>query len=112
MPWRRIVTLFVVYALIANVALLLFARDSYGVGTVAGMAVGLVLYLGAAWVLVKFGWNPPALRPRQQAAEAAERRAAAEARRSDAAAAPGAAGPRPKPAPTRRTNATNRRARR
>jgi len=112
-PWRRIVTLFAVYALVANAALLLFARETYGIGTVAGMGAGFVIYLGAAWVMVKLGWNPPSMRPRQAAAESAERRAARAATTSTPAAkASDPSGPRPKPAPTRRTNATNRRARR
>lgn len=103
-PWRRLLTLFAVYAVIATLAIVAFG-GGFRPATLAGMAVGLALYLGGAFVLVKFGWNPPALRPREAAREAAERRA------STATAAPvDRPVTRTKPAPTRRTNATNRRA--
>lgn len=104
-PWRRLLLLFAVYAVIATLAIAAFG-GGFRVGTFLGMAVGFALYLGGAFVLVKFGWNPPALRPREAAREAAERRSAT------AAAKPTEARPasRGKPAPTSRTNATNRRA--
>ena len=112
MPWRRLFNLFAVYAVIAIAAVALFARDAFSLATVGGLAMGLAIYLVLAWVLVKFGWNPPALRPGRAAAEAAERRAAADTARRSEAASGAATGPRPKPPPTRRTNAGNRRARR
>lgn len=109
MPWRRLLTLFGVYAAVATVALLVLARGNLG-ESLTGLLAGLVLYLGFAWVLVKFGWNPPSLRPRQAAREAQARKAAAtSAAAASATVAPDR--PRPKPAPTRRTNATNARAR-
>ena len=109
MPWKRLLALFAVYAVIANVALVIFARGRYNFGSFAGMLSGMVLYLGIAWVLVKFGWSPPSLRPGQAAREGAARRAASRAETRSTPSAPAA---RAKPAPTRRTNATNRRARR
>jgi len=110
-PWKRLLALFAVYAVIANVALVLFARDRYSFGSFAGMLSGMVLYLGIAWVLVKFGWNPPSLRPGQAAREGAARRAARATERPETRSTSPSPS-RAKPPPTRRTNATNRRARR
>lgn len=104
-PWGRLLRLFLVYAVIANVIFLVFFRDDFGSGALVGTVMGGALYLLISYVLVKFGWDPPVLRARANAREAAER---------SAASSPPARTPTPgtKPAPTKRTNATNPKARR
>ena len=104
------------FALYAVVAVVLFSvlGKGFDAGLLVGVAAGGVIYTLIATVMVKFGWNPPMFQSKEERAAAAtasaERRAARAAARSGGkggkggtAATPG----RAKPAPTRRTNATN-----
>jgi len=104
------------FALYAVVAVVLFSvlGKGFDAGLLVGVAAGGVIYALIATVMVKFGWNPPMFQSKEERAAAAtasaERRAARAAARSGGkggkggtAATPG----RAKPAPTRRTNATN-----
>ena len=104
------------FALYAVVAVVLFSvlGKGFDAGLLVGVAAGGVIYALIATVMVKLGWNPPMFQSKEVRAAAAtasgERRAARAAARSGGkggkggtAATPG----RAKPAPTRRTNATN-----
>ena len=104
------------FALYAVVAVVLFSvlGKGFDAGLLVGVAAGGVIYALIATVMVKFGWNPPMFQSKEERAAAAtasaERRAARAAARSGGkggkggtAATPG----RARPAPTRRTNATN-----
>jgi hypothetical protein len=104
-PWGRLLRLFLVYAVIANVIFFVFFRDDFGAGALVGTVMGGTAYLVISYVLVKFGWDPPMLRARANAREAAER-----ASTPATPTRPAAGGT--KPAPTKRTNATNPKARR
>jgi hypothetical protein len=110
-PWKKVLTPFALYAVVAVV---LFSVLGKGVdaGLLVGVAAGGVIYALLATVMVKFGWNPPMFQSREERAAAAA--AASERRAARAAAKSGGKAPDPaaraKPAPTRRTNATNPRA--
>jgi hypothetical protein len=93
---------------IANAVFLLFFRNDYGWGTIIGTVAGGVAYLAIAAVMVKFGWDPPMLRARQNAADA-RAKASSSSSTSTTKAAPVDRG---KPAPTKRTNAGNPKAKR
>ena len=104
------------FALYAVVAVVLFSvlGKGFDAGLLVGVAAGGVIYALIATVMVKFGWNPPMFQSKEERAAAAtasaERRAARAAARSGGKGGKGgtAATPaRAKPAPTRRTNATN-----
>jgi hypothetical protein len=97
-PWKRLLTFFAAYAGIA--AFLLTVLRGFDPSILSGLVLGGSVYLLIAVVLVKFGWNPPSFRSKNQRAEAA---AAAEARAAAKAPAPTPDGPRPRPKPTSRT---------
>ncbi len=101
-PWMKLLRLFLVYAVIANLIFFLFFRDDFGWGAVVGTAAGGAVYLVISSILVKFGWDPPMLRARANAREAKERTATATS--ASPAVRPAT---RTTPAPTRRTNAGN-----
>jgi hypothetical protein len=100
-PWKKMVGLFGIYAAVA-VVVFSFA-GGLDAGSVAGLLVGGLLYVGVATILVKFGWDPFT-----RASERAEARAAAKQARSSSGSTsssmPVDEGPRPKPAPTSRTS--------
>jgi hypothetical protein len=104
-PWKRLVTPFLIYAGVATVLFSFFGKSNIG-GIVGGVLIGGMLYLGVAVIMVKFGWNPPSFG--RQAREAG----ATTATRSTTTPAKTTAPERPraKPSPTSRTNAGNRRA--
>jgi hypothetical protein len=111
-PWKKVLTPFALYALVAVVLFSVLGKG-FDAGLLVGVAAGGVIYALLAAVMVKFGWNPPMFQSREERAAAsaasAERRAARAAAKSGGKA--GATDPaRAKPAPTRRTNANNRRA--
>jgi hypothetical protein len=105
-PWMRLARLFLVYAVIANVVFLLLFRDDFGWGVVVGTALGGLVYIGLSAFMVKLGWDPPQVRARANARQASEQRAAGT---GGGSVTPETS--RGRPAPTRRTNAGNRRAR-
>jgi hypothetical protein len=111
-PWKKVLTPFALYALVAVVLFSVLGKG-FDTGLLVGVAAGGVIYALLAAVMVKFGWNPPMFQSRTERAEAAaaasERRAARAAAKSGGKSG-GKAGAEParaKPAPTRRTNATN-----
>jgi hypothetical protein len=110
-PWKKVLTPFALYAVVAVVLFSVLGKG-FDTGLLVGVAAGGVIYALLATVMVKFGWNPPMFQSREErtaaAAAASERRAARAAAKSGGKAPDPAA--RAKPAPTRRTNATNRRA--
>jgi hypothetical protein len=110
-PWKKVLTPFALYAVVAVVLFSVLGK-AFDTGLLVGVAAGGVIYALLATVMVKFGWNPPMFQSREEraaaAAVASERRAARAAAKSGGKAPDPAA--RAKPAPTRRTNATNPRA--
>jgi hypothetical protein len=111
-PWKKVLTPFALYAVVA-VALFSVLGKGFDAGLLIGVAAGGVIYALLAALMVKFGWNPPMFQSREEraaaAAASAERRAARAAAKSGGRSGKGAATTpvRDKPAPTRRTNATN-----
>jgi hypothetical protein len=114
-PWRRVLKPFGIYAVVAA-AVLLVATRRFDAGLLVGLVGGGLIYAALVTVLVKFGWNPPIFMSKEEragaAAAAAERRAARRSGkdRSTSAPAANAATGRATPPPTKRTNATNPRA--
>jgi hypothetical protein len=109
-PWKRMLTPFALYAVVAIVLFSVLGKG-FDPGLLVGVAAGGVIYALLAVVMVKFGWNPPMFQSREEraasAAAAAERRAARAAGRSGGKGGTSTAPTRAKPPPTRRTNATN-----
>jgi hypothetical protein len=109
-PWKRMLTPFALYAVVAVVLFSVLGKG-FDAGLLVGVAAGGVIYALLATVIVKPGWNPPMFQSKEERATAAT--ASAERRAARAAARSGGkgntAGPpaRAKPPPTRRTNATN-----
>ena len=107
-PWKKVLTPFALYAVIA--VALFGVLGGFKLGLIVGVAAGGVIYAAVAALMVKLGWNPPMFQSREErqlaAQAAAERRAARDAAKGKTprGAAPTA---RPKPPATRRTNATN-----
>jgi hypothetical protein len=97
--WKILIRWAVIITVILNIAYLLFARDQYDAGLFVASLFGGAAYVGLGALLSKFGWQPPQTRVRQQRPTARTPDASV-SMRSDA---------RPRPAPTRRTNAGNRR---
>jgi hypothetical protein len=110
-PWKKVLTPFALYAVVAVVLFSVLGKG-FDAGLLVGVAAGGVIYALLAALMVKFGWNPPMFQSKAERAEAAavaaERRAARAAAKSGGKAATTPS--RAKPAPTRRTNATNPRA--
>jgi hypothetical protein len=107
-PWKKVLMPFALYAVIA--VGLFSLLGGFQLGLLVGVAAGGVVYAALAALMVKFGWNPPMFQSKEErvaaAQAAAERRAARAAAkgRTTKGAAPVT---KPKPAATRRTNATN-----
>jgi len=107
-PWKKVLTPFALYAVVA-IGLFSVIGGGFNWGMLVGVAAGGAVYAALAALMVKLGWNPPMFQTREErqatAQAAAERRAArdtAKGRTSKSAPVP-----RTKPAATRRTNATN-----
>jgi hypothetical protein len=109
-PWKRMLTPFALYAVVAVVLFSVLGKG-FDAGLLVGVAAGGVIYALLATVMVKFGWNPPMFQSKEERATAAtasaERRAARAAARSGGKGSTAAPPARAKPPPTRRTNATN-----
>ena len=106
---------FAVYAVVATAAFSLFGRQSSVLGILAGVVMGGALYLLAAVILVKFGWNPPqwgASAPRQRSGSAGTSGTDAGSSSGSGRSRSASTASRGKPSPTARTNAGNHRARR
>jgi hypothetical protein len=111
-PWRRVLKPFGIYAVVAA-AVLLVATRRFDAGVLVGLVGGGLVYAAFVTVLVKFGWNPPIFMNKEERAEAAaaaaERRAARRSGRDRSSSTP-ATNPttgRAAPPLTKRTNATN-----
>ena len=103
-PWKKLGFYLALYAGIVVAFFALTKPDSL-VSALPGLIVGVVLAGTFMVVLIKFGWNMPMLRSRE---EIAAQRAARNAQRSGGSSSNGQAagydGPRPKAAPTSRTS--------
>jgi hypothetical protein len=117
-PWKRILKPFAIYAVLANVVFFFVLRSDYNAGVALGTIGGGVLYAAIAYLAVKMGWSPPAFRSKEELAAMREARLAARAEKEAASGRRGASpskrsgSSRPavaRPAPTKRTNASNRR---
>ena len=119
-PWKRLLIMFGVYAVVANIFLYLTDRTHYGATAMAGTLIGGVFYLALASVMAKFGWAPKSMAESRaarvqtiaarEAARASRPERAGRGRRgtrgSNTAALPTSGtdiGSRARPAPTRRT---------
>lgn len=94
-PWQRMIREWMVYVAIMLVVLALFFRDQSLIGVVAGLLVSGPLYLGFGYVLAKLGYQ------RKSWGELRAQNAGSRRTTTSSTSAP--AGPRPKPAPTKRT---------
>ncbi len=112
-PWKKLMRLFGIYFVGAIIISFIFFRDQVGGGLLYGLVLGGILYATLAAAMVKFGWDPPALRTKESVAYGAERAAASSATTSSgktssattsSARASTPAASRPKPPPTSRTS--------
>jgi hypothetical protein len=100
-PWKKMLGLFGIYAAVA-IVVFSFTGGLDG-GSLIGLAIGGLMYVGVATILVKFGWDPFSRASERAEARAQARQAkAASSTVTETDAATGA--PRPKPAPTSRTS--------
>ena len=99
-PWQRMVREWLVYVAIMLVVLVLFFRDQSLIGIVAGLLVSGPLYLAFGYVLAKFGYQRKTWGELRSAGEQRDRTSR---KRGGGDADEVVAGPRPKPAPTKRT---------
>ena len=95
-PWRQLIRSWLVYVAIMAVLFLVFFRDRPLIGIFAGLFVSGPLYVGFGYVLAKFGYQ------RKTWSELREERTADD--RGSSRTSSAEPGPRPKPAPTRRTS--------
>ena len=92
----------VIYALIMSAIFFVLFRDGNLIGAIAGILVSGPLYLALGFVLAKFGYQRKSwteLRNQSEERDAGKRGG----RRGDRDGTDEVAGPRPKPAPTKRT---------
>jgi hypothetical protein len=93
-PWRRLIREWLIYALIMAAIFLVFFQDASLVGAMAGLLISGPLYLALGFALAKFGYQRKSLKQLR-----AERVDGADGTANQAV----TGGPRPRPAPTRRT---------
>jgi hypothetical protein len=110
-PWKKVLTPFALYAVVA-IGLFSIVGGGFNWGMLVGVAAGGVVYAALAALMVKLGWNPPMFQSREERSAAAQAAAERRAARDVAKGRTTKSAPvvRTKPAATRRTNATNRRA--
>lgn len=92
-PWQRLIREWLLYVAIMAVVFVLFFQDGGLIGIFAGLLVSGPLYLTFGYVLAKFGYQRKTWKQLR-------------AEKNDGGAStpePASAGPRPKPAATRRT---------
>ena len=95
--WQRMMRDWLIYVSIMLAIVLVFFRDSSVIGIVAGLLVSGPLYLAIGYVLAKLGYQRKTLKElRAEAATDASRGSSPDVDTD-------VAGPRPKPAPTKRT---------
>lgn len=95
-PWLRLAREWVIYALVMTAVVLLFFDPGRRGGMIAGVLISGPLYLAFGGMLAKFGYQRKTIGQMRN-----ERPAPRTKKRTDE---PAAAGPRPKPPPTRRTS--------
>jgi hypothetical protein len=100
-PWRRVIKLYAIYALVANIALAFMYRGRYGVGSAIGTLIAGVFYALLLAVMFKLGLDPFRAYRRSPRADPDGRPVTRASRRNEPDRADA---PRPKPAPTRRTS--------
>ncbi|MFP5487513.1 MAG: hypothetical protein ACLGHQ_04320 [Acidimicrobiia bacterium] len=91
-PWRRLIREWLVYVAVMAVVFVLFFRDNGLIGIMAGLLVSGPLYLVFGFVLAKLGYQRKTWKELRD-----------EPRPERSRDETSVAGPRPKPAPTRRT---------
>lgn len=96
-PWQRMMRDWVIYVSIMLAIIVIFFRGSSLIGIVAGLLVSGPLYLAFGYVLAKFGYQRKTLKELRAEAATDGSRGGSHDADTDAA------GPRPKPAPTKRT---------
>ena len=104
-PWQNLIRSWLLYVAVMSVVFVLFFRDSPLVGIFAGLLVSGPLYLAFGYVLAKFGYQRKTwseLRTEREAAPPRSRRGRGGDDDADEV------GPRPKPAPTKRTGGGSR----
>ena len=99
MPWKRLIREWLIYGAIMAAVFVIFFRDANLVGAFAGLLVSGPLYLALGAVLAKFGYQRKTLN---------QVRAARALGAGDTAQPVVTAGPRQRPAPTRRTSGGGR----
>ena len=97
-PWRQLTRAWLLYVAVMAVVFVALFRDRSLVGVFAGLLISGPLYLAFGAVFAKFGYQRKTLK--ELRAERAVKTATADDDRSSG-------GPRPKPAPTRRTGGTS-----
>ncbi|HWC68925.1 MAG TPA: hypothetical protein VG478_12730 [Acidimicrobiales bacterium] len=100
-PWKKMLGLFGIYAAVA-VVVFSFTGGLDG-GSVIGLAIGGLMYVGLATILVKFGWDP-FTRASDRAQARADARQAKAASSAGGATDAGGDAPRARPARTSRTS--------
>ena len=98
-PWKRLIREWLIYAAIMAAIFLLFFGDANMVGAFSGLLVSGPLYLAFGTVLATFGYQRKTLQ---------QLRAARAGGSDDTATPVVTAGPRQRPAPTRRTSGGGR----
>ncbi len=98
-PWQRLIREWLIYAAIMAAVFIVLFRDSNVVGAIAGLLISGPLYLALGTVLAKFGYQRKTI---------TQLRAERAGRTADTANTAVTSGPRPRPAPTRRTAAGGR----
>ncbi len=96
-PWKRLIRDWLLYLAIMMVVFVVVLRDRMSAGTTAGLLVSGPLFVILGAVLAKFGYTRRTMK---------ELRAQSQAQAAQRAQQPvgSAAGPRAKPAPTKRTS--------
>jgi len=99
-PWRRLLTLYLIYAAVAAVVIIAF-QPHKARSNIIGVVGGGVIYMLLLAVLVKFGYDPFRSFGRRRRGEGSTRPLHAATRKG---APPSEPAVRAKPAPTRRTS--------
>ena len=105
-PWDSLIRSWLIYVAIMAVVFALLYRDQSLIGVFAGLLVSGPLYLAFGYVLAKFGYKRKTWKELRAEREAKPATSGAASSKADTAES---AGPRPKPAPTKRTGGANSR---
>jgi hypothetical protein len=106
-PWKLLVAWSIGVGVLTNIAVLAFDADNYDSSVLFGSLIGALGYLViGAMLSSRTGWRPPQFGAKGREARAERMAQRSASSRSKSAPAPVA---RHRPAPTSRTNLTNRR---